>query len=282
MTCAELRDLAPLYALGALTPEERLAVERHLAEPIAHEGCADAIRNAVDAAALLARALPPAPVPAGSWEALDASLGTEADTGGQLPAVRRVARPRWDLGRMLQGRALIGVLALLLVIVVGVRIARFNLEQRQVAVIKAHLNEQDEALRGCLGELLAMKRQLQLQQMALDLLDRPGTEMVSLAVQGKESYRANVILNQPEKKAVIVAGALRAQQAHDYELWIIRGDQKIAAGLLHGDEDGRAVAEIDGKLLAGGVDAFAVTLEPEGGGTTPRGALLLVGTVKKG
>jgi anti-sigma-K factor RskA len=281
MTCAELLDLAPLYALGALTPEERLAVERHLAEPIAHQGCGDAIRDAVDAAALLPRALPPAPLRAGSWEALEATLGAEAENGEKASS-RAPARPRWDLGRMLQGRALIGVLALLLLIVVGVRIARWNLQQRQVAVIKAHLSEQDEALRGCLGELLAMKRQLQLQQMALDLLDRPGTEMVSLAVQGQENYRANVILNQPEKKAVIVAGALRAQQAHDYELWIIRGDQKIAAGLLHGDEDGRAVAEIDGKLLAGGVDAFAVTLEPEGGGTTPRGALLLVGKVKKG
>ena len=277
MTCAELRELAPLYALGALSAAERRAVEQHLAEPIAHEGCAEAVPDAVEAASLLALALPPVAPPAGGWEALEASLTVES-----RPTRRLAAPPRRDVRRFLEGRALVVGLALLLVAVGGVRVYRWNVEQQRVESVKARMAEQDESLRGCLGELLAMKRQLTLQQMALDLLERPNTQMVSLAVQGKESYRANVILNQADKKAVIIAGALREQKDRDYELWIIRGQEKIPAGLLHGDENGRAVAEVDSKLLTGGVDAFAVTIEPEGGGKSPTGPIVLVGAVKKG
>jgi anti-sigma-K factor RskA len=263
--------------LGVLSPQERRAVEAHLAEPIAHESCAEAVRQAVEAASLLAQALPPVAPPAAGWETVEASLNVDRRTTRRGPA-----RPRWDLGRLLEGRALLAGLAVLLLLVGAVRILRWNIEHQRIEMLKNRLSEQDEAVRGCLGELLAMKHQLQIQQLALDLLERPNTQMVSLAVQGKESYRANVILNQPEQKAVIIAGALREQKNRDYELWIIRGQEKIAAGLLHGDENGRAVAEVDSKLLTGGVDAFAVTLEPEGGGTSPRGPIVLVGAVKKG
>ena len=38
-------------------------------------------------------------------------------------------------------------------------------------------------------------------------------------------------------------------------------------------------AIIDPKLLAGGVDTFAITLEPAGGGTEPRGDLVFAGKV---
>ncbi|MEW6268964.1 MAG: zf-HC2 domain-containing protein, partial [Thermodesulfobacteriota bacterium] len=40
MNCAEFKENAAAYALGALTPDERAALEAHLAEPIAHAGCA--------------------------------------------------------------------------------------------------------------------------------------------------------------------------------------------------------------------------------------------------
>jgi anti-sigma-K factor RskA len=57
----------------------------------------------------------------------------------------------------------------------------------------------------------------------------------------------------------------------------------MAAGLLHGDSTGALVARVDAKLLASGApDAFAVTLEPTGGGSSPRGPVLLVGAISKG
>src|SRR5262249_24735340 len=149
--------------------------------------------------------------------------------------------------------AFIGV-ALVLLLAVGLKILQEISERHRSALLGVHLTQTDEALRGCLGELLAAKHQLQAQQVAIDLLERPSTEVVSLAVQGGAGYRANVILNQAEKKALIVAGALKEQKNRDYELWIIRGQEKIAAGLLHGDENGRAIAEVDTALLASGVD----------------------------
>ena len=277
MTCAELKELAPLYAIGALDAAERRAMEQHLAERIAHQGCEDALRQAVEAAALLAQALPPIVPAPRVWTAIDQAIASDAE-----PTQRRRAVPRWDFRSLLENRALMGGLAALLLLAIGLRFFQRVSDQRTAATLNAHLVEQDEALRGCLGEILAMKRQMDLQQVAIDLLERPATQVVALAVQGGESYHANVILNQADKKAVVVAGALRAQKDRDYELWIIRGNEKIAAGLLHGDNQGRAIAEVDGKLLAAGVDAFAVTLEANGGGTSPKGPIVLVGAVKKG
>jgi anti-sigma-K factor RskA len=277
MTCAELRELAPLYGLGALSPAERRAVEQHLAERIAHEGCEDAVRQAVEAAALLGQALPPLAPPEHVWAAIAQGVDAEPQSSR-----RTQAGPRWDFAGLVRGRgAFLGV-ALVLLVAVGLKILQEISDRHRNALMSVHLTQTDEALRGCLGELLAAKHQMQAQQLAIDLLERPATEVVSLAVQGGEAYRANVILNQPEKKAVVVAGALKEQKDHDYELWIIRGQEKIAAGLLHGDENGRAIAEVDSTLLTSGVDAFAVTLEPSGGGSTPRGPIVLVGKVKKG
>lgn len=67
-------------------------------------------------------------------------------------------------------------------------------------------------------------------------------------------------------KAVLVAAGLDAPAAgKTYELWFVRGDVPIAAGLFSTD-DGKATALLDEPMQPG--DAIAVTVEQSGGSPT--------------
>src|SRR5262245_31418417 len=61
LSCDEVRDQLPAYALGALDPDERLAVERHLATCA---GCRAALESFEGVATAMASAAPPVPPPA--------------------------------------------------------------------------------------------------------------------------------------------------------------------------------------------------------------------------
>jgi anti-sigma-K factor RskA len=112
---------------------------------------------------------------------------------------------------------------------------------------------------------------------AVALLALPGTKVVPLAPQGDAPQRAVALVNVAAHRAVVVGTGLVPQEGKDYELWVIRGDQKLAAGLMRGGPSGTVTVEVDPRLLASGLDALAVTLEPAGGGEQPRGPILLVG-----
>ncbi|MEW2459767.1 anti-sigma factor [Microbacterium sp. K41] len=64
-------------------------------------------------------------------------------------------------------------------------------------------------------------------------------------------------------KAVLVTDGLPETDAgKTYELWFVRGEEPIAAGVFD-PEDGAATALLEGEMRAG--DAIAVTVEQEGG-----------------
>lgn len=97
MTCTEIADLLPGYAVGALTEAERALVEQHLQSPC--EACQQEARAYGDASSLLALAEPPlAPPPSVRSELLSrieqearvtpASLGSARHgSGRRLPTL---------------------------------------------------------------------------------------------------------------------------------------------------------------------------------------------------
>jgi anti-sigma-K factor RskA len=134
----------------------------------------------------------------------------------------------------------------------------------------------------CVRDLTSMRISLAEKEAALDLLGSPGTQLVQLAAQGDVPYRASALVNSPREEGLVLASALEPQPGKDYQLWLIRGDRKISAGLLPTDEAGLpTLARISRDLLAGGPpDAFAITVEPSGGMPQPTGPIVLVGKVK--
>ena len=74
LTCAQFLDLADAYALGTLEELERHACARHLARPVHHHGCREALTLAQGVVDSLAAVVPGSMAPVGLWQAIEARL----------------------------------------------------------------------------------------------------------------------------------------------------------------------------------------------------------------
>lgn len=283
MTCAEFRDDVAGYALGALDPAEQAACAAHLAEPIAHEGCHEALAEAYETAALLGAALPQEAPRAQVWQAIERAIGAAPDAATG-PATRRRAAAGRPAGRP-RTREIVAwaCAAAAVVAAVGLGLAYRTSERtlagREHALTVASSAEHDAQV--CLRELASARFSLREKEAALTLIGSPGTQLVQLAAQGgEEKYHASAILNPAERRAMILTTALKPLAGKDYQLWLIRGDQKISGGILRTDQAGATLERISADALAGGrPDAFAVTIEPRGGVPQPTGPIILLGKV---
>ncbi|HEV8325447.1 MAG TPA: anti-sigma factor, partial [Myxococcota bacterium] len=148
----------------------------------------------------------------------------------------------------------------------------------------------DTARADCVRALDALRDDVALHRDAVALLAEPTTRVVAFAPQpGKASYRASAIVGAGEHgRAIVLASAVARASGKAYQLWVIRGKAPpVPAGFLrvldgggHGGGTGMAIGEIDPAVLgAGPADAFAVSLEPDGGSESPT-EVLLVGALK--
>jgi anti-sigma-K factor RskA len=258
VTCDELKQQAAAYALGALDAAEKAACEQHLAEA-KHDGCVEAVRAAAEAAGLLAEALTPAAPSPSTWAAIEGRLR------GVAPARRGPPLVAW----------LLAAAAVLLIVWLGLDRARMQDRASQLA---EQLRTNETAKRACVAQLEQMKNDAQMRRDALALLGLSGTQLIALSQKGAE--QANVIYHSGQKRAYVLGRNLAAPSGKDYELWVIRGERKIPAGLLRADSSGALIAAVDPALLADGPpDAMAVTLEATGGKPQPEGPIVLVGKI---
>jgi anti-sigma factor RsiW len=74
-----------------------------------------------------------------------------------------------------------------------------------------------------------------------------------------------LVVTQDGRAALLVSGLEPAPAGKTYEMWVIEGETPAPAGLFAGDE---GAVPVDGTVDAG--DVVAVTIEDEGGATTPK------------
>lgn len=284
----ELEELAAGHALDALSAEDRARFEAALeAQPEAATALA---RARVGAAALGATLAPVKPRPE-VWSAIEAQLdaGAGADAAGD--AGRPARRGRGGLVRQVLPWAVAALAAALALLFwrrsedgarrsrEAARLAAFR--AAEVATRDRELTAQRGVTAECRRDLDAMRDDLALKEEAVALLEHASTRVVALNAQGGRAHGGSAIVNLEQKRVVIVATGLTVEAGKDYELWVIRGEHKLAAGLLHGGERGQAIARVDPALLGDGADALAVTLEPAGGGPVPQGPVVLLGVMPK-
>jgi anti-sigma-K factor RskA len=265
MTCAEFKELAAAYAIGALDDAERAACDRHLAEatPNDHAGCYEALEQANETAHALALSLPPVKPRADLWKAIEAE--TSGLKSAPAPFARRSVVP-WLLA------------AAMLLVIVWLGWSRHELaervEENHRALAKAHTQaaELTNAREQCVRDLDAANTKLALRDQAVAMMALPSGRVVALAPQpGAPKLRATAIIDTKAKRAMLVVADLEAQAGKDFELWVIKtGEKPRAAGLLRST----GVTAIDPALLQDGPDTLAITLEPEGGGPAPRGPVV--------
>lgn len=286
MTCAEFKENVAALALQALDPAERERCEAHLATAGPHEGCEEAFRKAIETTALIGAALPPAKPAPELWSRIAAHLEAERptlDAGGAGRAARAAdaagARP-WRWREAAAWTLALAASAVAFVTAVEYRHSEQRLLESQNELARA--DDLDRQRVACLNELASARISARLRAQAISLIESPGTRVVPLAAQGGAPYRASAIVTPGVSNAVLVASELKPEEGKDFQLWLIRGQDKVSAGILHPDPTGMTIAAIPPEILSGGApDAFAITLEPTGGMPQPTGPIVLVGALPK-
>lgn len=299
MTHEELQALAGAYALGALDGEELQAFREHLPacwecrqqvlefEEVYAEGSLALPPVKPDPALkgkLLARisgqgpALPPAPAPAptvGPAQAAARSGAASSDAG----------LPPW-VGLLLLGLALSALACASLWLSARARAA--GLEARlqalesqgdermalaaQVARLEGDWRQAHERLERLAIELQVWRRLLREPEARVEALR--GTEAAPGAV-GRVLWHGNQVALVAERLPQLPPGQV-------YALWALEGERKLLAGLFPHAAEGSTLVGLAALPAAvpAGVQAFALTPEPEGGGEAPTGQVVLLGQVQ--
>ena len=264
----EIADKLEAYALGQLSEQERHEVDAHVRE------CATCALEVRELNAVLRRigesVTPVAPAPALRQRVL-ASVATEAQE--PLRPARRIGVVEQPRRRMSTWVPLAA--AAVLVLAAGAAAFRIDQFRRQLVDEVAQERTVNIELRKRL-EQYAGQTDLALSILtAGDMREIPMTGNQATAIAAARAYWS------PTRGLLLVADRLPAPPAgRVYQVWIIKGDEKLSAGLL-GDEPGSR-----GMLIVApprpGVDGgvtVAVTDEPPGGLPTPSGAIRLAGSI---
>lgn len=257
LTHEEAAELLGAYALDALEPAERQAVDRHL------EQCA-ACRAEVATHREVAGLLTPgwSRPPAGLWERIAGSLeetpppldlaSVRAMKAAQAPGAAAAPAGRRSFG--IGVAAMVAVAAAAVIGVLGVR-----------AVDDGRDNAGDVA-RGTHVE--------QLERSAQAALVDPRARTVELASTDGSRRAQAVVL--PDGTGYLVDANLPAlPPERTYQLWAVRGTSRISIGVL-GPEPGTVPFKMEGE-----VSALAITEETAGGVETTRRDPVVVGRIQR-
>lgn len=240
MTTPDIHTLTGAYAVDALPDDERREFERHLDSCAACQQEVDELRTT---AAQLGGAIAETP-PAGMRAAVLAAI---EDVRQERRSTEVVAI---DRGREWMPRVLGAAAAAFLVVVLGLTVV--------VSSLNSRLDDLD-ATNTQVTEVLAAED--------LDTVELEG-----------DVGTVRVAFSPTRGQGVLIGTGLEPlPESRVYELWFLEGSDPVPAGLFAPDAEGRVTFAVNGDL--GRVEAFAVTIEPEGGSPAPTTEPVLVGAV---
>lgn len=268
MRLEEAKELAPLYALGALDPLKRAEFERAI--DMFGTDLSDELsecRRIVSILPLAVNAeIPPTSARDRLFSAVtnvsqakDVNVRSVSTFKAVWPPAGRTEWLRW---------ALLAATVVLAVLAVRLWNENVGLESNNVAMSR---------------RAASLEASLERKQAEFDDLLSQTTRMVLLAGQSvSPGARAQLLWDTDRNVWVIYVFDLPlATEEKDYQLWYITRDQrKISAYVFRPNERGRSELKIDlpGEIAAN-IAAAAVTLEPRGGSEQPTGAMYLLASL---
>lgn len=281
-------ELFPFYALDALTAEEKAEVEAYIAADPEAQARLMVLQETAAQLPLAVAPVPPAPSVKANLMArvqADSRVVQPAVEVATKPVVKRPSPPQptwWErLRQAVAMPVLTGTAALaaifLLIWAVSLN-QQVNQLQGQVADLTSDTNvlvENVAALEADNDQLRVrnevLQQQLQTQEDILASYQAPGATTLALGDLTGENPTAAATLTVAAEAGVATFVArnlppLSADQV--YQLWIIRGDLPLSAGIFSVDENGRVTLSIDA-TLASAYDAVGVSIEPAGGSAAP-------------
>jgi anti-sigma-K factor RskA len=240
--CQDFQDDFEFYALGLLDPEEKAAIDAHLATGCAT--CDAALKNALAINAIVMSMAPDVVPPARLKRRVLASVGVQRMSWGWLAALAAASMLVVALWLSVQERSRAAELAQ----------ARHNLLQVS--------SQRDRLLQ------------------ALTFLDDPSTLPVSFGKGQPLPPRGNVFVHSKLGVLLIASNLPPAQSGKIYEMWVIpKGGAPRPAGLFQSEGGGTAMHILSGPLDIATLGAVAVTLEPEAGSAAPTTTPIIVAPV---
>ena len=249
LTHEEATELAGLYVLDALTPEERAAVDAHLA------GCSEP-HPEFDEVGGVAPALATLADPKGAPASLKNKVMADyrAGAGARVWDMAPTA-PKRPASRSWLGWAAAAAAVLIIAVTAGwayTAQSRADLEAQRAQQVSA----------------------------AIDLMAQPNSSVAflsgtdtALGAHGFAAFGAN------GNGYLVMVGLPNAPQGRTYEAWYLSGSQATAAGLMSVDSGGYAV--LTGSLAGVSADAIALTIENAGGADQPTSAPIAIGVLRE-
>jgi anti-sigma-K factor RskA len=255
-----LREQLPVYAIGALSGEERVLVESHVRGCTA---CAAELSQFASVSGALAQIVPQHDPPA----ALRARV--LASAGGRVIAMP-ARRPLTTWAPWLAAAAM-------LLVTIGLGGYAGSLRTR-VRALEAELREALLRVEDGERRVNVALRAAADAQTPLSILIAPDVRRIDLAGQPVAPSASARTFWSRSRGVVLTAANLPALPAgRTYQLWFVRGRTPVSVGLVKPDANGRVTAILDAATNLPDPDAVAVTIEPEGGVPAPTGDKYLVG-----
>lgn len=260
----ELKDSFVCYLMGELPPSEIAAIEKHLATGC--ESCRQELAELQDILASLTCSIPLANPSDNVRQKLLSRVNTEMRVQ-PLKLVTPAAKPWYKTSINLLGRIAASI-AILMLLAETVYLLEFNKQARLQAILQEKqiqtLKEQVKQKQQVISSIGTSRR--------LIVLD---SQLVSKA-SGKAFWDTN-----QNTWLIYISNLPNAPKGREYQLWFITDEQEvISGGMFQTDVNGCVQLPLaTPHKCQRSIREVAISLEPEGGSETPRGAIYLSGPV---
>lgn len=251
------------YVLGALPEQERAQVEADIAmyPELAAEKLA--IEEAMASFAGEFAATPPAGMQEQVWNAIK---DEDSNVGSSDTPVRTVPMPdaggAGSSGRVSWQRAAVWAAVIVSVLTNFVLLSQRNESREQKELLATRIDSMQANQQELVASLNAYKQK---QDIAL----APGTETVVMRKEGNNEMAGTVYWSKDKGEAYLALHNIPLPpQGKQYQLWVIQDGKPVDMGVISNDlVAGNGMLKLPKSVTTG--QAFAISLEKEGGNPTP-------------
>ncbi len=283
---APFDGLAALYAMGALSPDDRTAFETHLEVCV---DCVGEVKSLLPVTHGLVHGAPPldapAPLRARVLGRITGTAPAPRDTSEPAPPLDALFSPDepdtppLDVKPRRRGPGVLFWLAASLVIAaaggVGWRVAELD---RQVQDLRAALDASTSLAERAETQMEAARTATAEREAVLAIVTGSDVQQLELSGQPLAPRASARALWNDAAEMVFIATGLPALPAGDiYQLWFVLPDAPVNAALIEPDPDGDATVRLAVPDTVTLPAVMAMTVEPAGGVPAPTGDLYLLG-----
>lgn len=303
----EYEEQLEAYALGALDGHEVASVEEYLRSHPQARPELDALRDVVALLPYAADdAVPPPHVKQRLMNRITADLSPDADTLPRSAPLRRNTGRIWAPMAALAAMFLLALSlgmgsmvwslqntvtelsrsnAALVAEIADVQAEVQALEQtqdqmtNQLAASREQVNQLTATITTNQNSIAMLTAQLTNDQHLVTFISAPGVATRQLVAVNENSDASGEMYMYPgdNEAVVLFRGLPELSPGLVYQFWLANDGNQVAAGTLHADADGLARLQVTAPREVNAFNQVMLTIEPEGGSTTPSEEVVLEG-----